>query len=114
MFRIVFASLLLVAGLGTMANAQTRPRKKAAPYSVRTARKAPAVKINPHTGKPMGAGVAPELRDGSAYLAPSMPMRRQSGYKGNGGYNDNRPHRAGIKKPAPNSSLNRNNAATRK
>lgn len=108
MFRFVVASLLLVAVVMADASAQTtpRPKKKTTPYSVRSARRKPAVAINPRTGKPIGYGVAPELKDGSTYLAPGKPMRKQVGYQGMGGYNDNRPHRPGIKKNA-NSSLNR-------
>lgn len=110
MLRYLVASLLLVA-VAADASAQTKPRarKKAVPYSVRAPRRAP-VAINPHTGKPYGAGVAPEVKDGSTYLAPGKPMRRQAGYKAMGGYNDHRPHRPGIKKNA-NSSLNRDAAA---
>lgn len=112
MLRFLVASLLLVTMAAADASAQTKPRsrKKAAPYSVRAPRRA-AVAINPHTGKPYGTGVAPEVRDGSTYLAPGRPMRRQVGYRNMGGYNDHRPHRPGIKKNA-NSSLNRD-AATR-
>ena len=112
MLRYFFASFLLVAFVVADASAQTTPRaarKKIAPYSARGARKAPKAKINPHTGKPYGAGVPEEIKNGSmSYLAPSMPMRRQVGYTNNGGYNDNRTPRPAYKKPA-NSSLNRDN-----
>ena len=109
MFRFILASLLLVAAVAGSADAQTRPRKKAAPYSVRGSRK-PAANINPHTGKPFGAGVPEDIKNGTmSYLAPSMPMRKQVGYQGNGGYNDNRTPRPHYVKPA-NSSLNRDNA----
>ena len=109
MFRCLIASLLLMAVAFTDATAQSKPnraRKKRVPYSVRAARRAPAAPINPHTGKPYGYGVSQDIKDGSGYLAPGVPMRKQVGYTGNGGYNDNRPHRPGIKKQA-NSSLNR-------
>ena len=109
MLRYFFASLLLVALVAADASAQTRPRaarKKIAPYSTRGARRAP--NINPHTGKPYGAGVSQDIKDGTAYLAPGVPMRKQVGYNNNGGYNDNRPRRPSYKKPA-NSSLNRDN-----
>lgn len=112
MFRTLLASLLLVAavGSGTDVAAQTRPRKKAVPYSVRGPRKVKKANINPHTGKPYGAGVPEDLKNGSAsYLAPSMLMRKQVGYQGNGGYNDNRTPRPRYAKPA-NSSLTRDNA----
>lgn len=110
MFRTVLASLLLVAAVVGSAGAQTRPRKKAVPYSVRGPRKK-AANINPHTGKPYGAGVPEDIKNGSAsYLAPSMIMRKQVGYQGNGGHNDNRTPRPRYTKPA-NSSLNRDNAA---
>ena len=109
MFRAIITSLLLVAAVAGSAEAQTRPRKKAVPYSVRGPRKK-AANINPHTGKPYGAGVPEDLKNGSAsYLAPSMPMRKQVGYQGNGAYNDNRTPRPRYAKPA-NSSLNRDNA----
>lgn len=109
MFRSILALLLLVAAVAGSANAQTRPRKKAAPYSVRGPRKR-AANINPHTGKPYGAGVPEDVKNGTfSYLAPSVPMRRQVGYQGNGGYNDNRTPRARYAKAA-NSSLNRDNA----
>ena len=111
MFRPLLASLLLIAAVAGSADAQTRPRKKAVPYSTRGPRKAPrAANINPHTGKPYGAGVPEDIKNGSAsYLAPSMIMRKQVGYQGNGGYNDNRTPRPRYTKPA-NSSLNRDNA----
>ena len=107
MFRYIFASLLLVTFAITGANAQTKTRaarKKIAPYSARGARKAP--NINPHTGKPYGAGVSQDIKDGTAYLAPGVPMRKQVGYQNNGGYNDNRTPRPRYVKPA-NSSLSR-------
>lgn len=111
MNRCFFASLLLFALTCADAGAQTRPaRKKIAPYSSRGARKAPGAKINPHTGKPYGAGVSQDLKDGTAYLAPGVPMRKQEGYVNNGGYNDNRAPRPVYKKPA-NSSLSRDNSA---
>ena len=108
MIRLLFASAVLFAMTLADASAQTtpRPEKKTTPYSVRSARRKPPWHINPRTGKPIGYGVAPELKDGSTYLAPGKPMRKQVGYQGMGGYNDNRPHRPGIKKNA-NSSLNR-------
>ena len=109
MFRYFFASLLLVMFAITGANAQTKTRaarKKIAPYSARGARKAP--NINPHTGKPYGAGVSQDIKDGTAYLAPGVPMRKQVGYQNNGGYNDNRTPRPRYVKPA-NSSLSRDN-----
>lgn len=109
MFRYFVASLLLAAVALTDASAQTKPvkaRKKTTHYSVRSARKKPAVAINPHTGKPFGYGVSQDLKDGSGYLAPGVPMRKQEGYRANGGYNDLRPHRPGTKKPG-NSSLSR-------
>ena len=110
MFRAIITSLLLVAVAAGSADAQTRPRKKAVPYSVRGPRKVKAANINPHTGRPYGAGVPEDLKNGSAsYLAPSMPMRKQVGYNGNGAYNDNRTPRPRYVKPA-NSSLNRDNA----
>ena len=110
MFRPFLALLLLVAAVAGSAEAQTRPRKKAVPYSVRGPRKAPRAKINPHTGKPYGAGVPEDIKNGTmSYLAPSMPMRKQVGYQGNGAYNDNRTPRPRYVKPA-NSSLNRDNA----
>lgn len=107
MLRYFFATLLLVTFAVTGANAQTRTRaarKKIAPYSTRGARKAP--NINPHTGKPYGAGVSQDIKDGTAYLAPGVPMRKQVGYQNNGGYNDNRTPRPRYVKPA-NSSLSR-------
>ena len=108
MFRSVI-TLLLVAAVAGSAAAQTRPRKKAVPYSVRGPRKKVA-KINPHTGKPYGAGVPEDLKNGTmSYLAPSVPMRKQVGYQANGGYNDNRTPRPRYTKPA-NSSLSRDNA----
>ena len=109
MFRYFFATLLLVTFAVTGASAQTKTRaarKKIAPYSARGARKAP--NINPHTGKPYGAGVSQDIKDGTAYLAPGVPMRTQEGYRANGGYNDNRTPRPVYKKPA-NSTLNRDN-----
>ena len=109
MFRAIITSLLLVAVAAGSADAQTRPRKKAVPYSVRGPRKVKAANINPHTGRPYGAGVPEDLKNGSAsYLAPSMPMRKQVGYNGNGAYNDNRTPRPRYVKPA-NSSLTRDN-----
>ena len=107
MFRYFFATLLIAAVALTDASAQTKPRaarKKIAPYSTRGARKAP--NINPHTGKPYGYGVSQDIKDGTAYLAPGVPMRKQEGYKNNGGYNDNRTPRPRYTKPA-NSSLSR-------
>ena len=109
MLRYFFASLLLITFVVADVSAQTRPRaarKKIAPYSTRGVRRAP--NINPHTGKPYGAGVSQDIKDGTAYLAPGVPMRKQAGYNNNGGYNDNRPRRPSYKKPA-NSSLNRDN-----
>ena len=109
MLRYFFALLLLAATVVADASAQTRPRaarRKIAPYSARGARRAP--NINPHTGKPYGAGVSQDIKDGTAYLAPGVPMRKQAGYNNNGGYNDNRPRRPSSRKPA-NSSLNRDN-----
>ena len=109
MLRYFFAVLLLITFGVADASAQARPRaarKKIAPYSTRGVRKAP--NINPHTGKPYGAGVSQDIKDGTAYLAPGVPMRKQVGYNNNGGYNDNRPRRPSYKKPA-NSSLNRDN-----
>ena len=112
MLRYFFVSLLLSLML-VDASAQTRParaaRKKIAPYSSRKVRKGPAANINPHTGKPYGAGVPQDLKDGNYYLAPSMAMRKQVGYKNMGGYNDNRTPRPSYKKPA-NSSLSRDNS----
>lgn len=109
MIRSLIASLLVMLALAN-ASAQTAPahkaRKKAVPYSVRKARRGPAANINPHTGKPYGAGVLQEVKDGQAYLAPGVPMRRQVGYQGMGGYNANRPARPSAKKPT-NSSLSR-------
>ena len=108
MVRLLFASLVLFAITLADVNAQTKPRaarKKIAPYSARGPRK-PAVKINPHTGKPYGAGVSQDLKDGSAYLAPGVPMRKQQGYNANGGYNNNRGRRP-MPKKAINSSLGR-------
>ena len=105
MLRYFFALMLLLAVAD--ASAQTKPRaarKKVAPYSTRGARKAP--NINPHTGKPYGAGVSQDIKDGTAYLAPGMPMRKQEGHAANGGYNDNRTPRPRYTKPA-NSSLSR-------
>ena len=110
MLRYFFASLLLITFVVADASAQTKPRaarKKIAPYSTRGARKAP--NINPHTGKPYGAGVSQDIKDGTAYLVPGVPMRKQVGYNNNNnGYNDNRPRRPSYKKPA-SSSLNRDN-----
>ena len=109
MLRYFFASILLVTMVVADASAQTKPRtarRKIAPYSTRGARKAP--NINPHTGKPYGAGVSQDIKDGTAYLAPGVPMRKQVGYNNNGGYNDNRTPRPSYKKPT-NSSLNRDN-----
>ena len=111
MIRYFFVSLLLITFILTDARAQTTPgrvaRKKIAPYSARKARRAP--NINPHTGKPYGAGVSQDIKDGTSYLAPSMPMRKQEGYRNNGGYNDNRAPRPAYKKPA-NSTLNRDSS----
>ena len=106
MFRYLLAFLLLVSVAD--ASAQTRTRgKKIAPYSARGARRAkPAANINPHTGKPYGAGVSQDIKDGTAYLAPGVPMRKQEGYRANGAYNDNRTLRPRYTKPA-NSSLSR-------
>ena len=113
MFRYIFPALLLLALAGADASAQSRPRaarRKIAPYSSRTAARKPAANINPHTGKPYGAGVPEEIKNGSmSYLAPSMPMRKQVGYQRMGGYNDNRTPRPAYKKPA-NSTLSRDNA----
>ena len=110
MLRYFFASLVLLVFATADANAQaakTRAaRKKIAPYSSRSTTRKPAVKINPHTGKPYGAGVSQDIKDGTAYLAPGMPLRKQAGYRENGGYNDNRTPRPSYKKPA-NSSLSR-------
>ena len=106
MFRYFFAALLVIFTV-TGANAQSSTRaarKKNAPYSTRGARKAP--NINPHTGKPYGAGVSQDIKDGTAYLAPGMPMRKQVGYQNNGGYNDNRTPRSRYAKSA-SSSLSR-------
>ncbi len=113
MLRYFFASLVLFSFVLADASAQTRPRaarKKMAPYSSRKPRTAPGVKINPHTGKPYGAGVPQDLKDGTYYLAPSMSMRKQEGYKANGGYNDNRARRAATPRPT-NSSLSRDKNA---
>ena len=110
MLRSILTSLLLLAVAAGSADAQTRPRKKAVPYSVRGPRKARAANINPHTGRPYGAGVPEDIKNGSSSdLAPSMPMRKQVGYNGNGAYNDNRTPRPRYVKPA-NSSLTRDNA----
>ncbi|GAB3293008.1 hypothetical protein GCM10027511_06650 [Hymenobacter humi] len=111
MLRYLLASLVLFSIGVADASAQTKPRarKKIAPYSSRGARK-PAVKINPHTGKPYGAGVPQDLKDGTYYLAPSMAMRKQEGYHANGSYNDNRARRPATKKAA-NSSLSRDSNA---
>lgn len=110
MLRPVITSLLLIAAVVGSADAQTRPRKKAVLYSMRGPRKK-AANINPHTGKPYGAGVPEDIKNGTmSYLAPSVPMRKQVGYQANGGYNDNRTPRPRYTKPA-NSSLNRDNAA---
>ncbi|MBD2767022.1 hypothetical protein IC235_03830 [Hymenobacter sp. BT664] len=111
MYRYIFPVLLLAFISGDAA-AQTKParratRKKTALYSPRRTRRAPS--INPHTGKPYGAGVSQDLKDGNYYLAPSMAMRKQVGYSGNGGYNDNRTRRASGKKPT-NTSLSRDNS----
>jgi hypothetical protein len=111
MLRYLFSSLLLLTFVVADASAQTRPRaarKKVAAYSTRGPRKAP--NINPHTGKPFGAGVSQDIKDGTAYLAPGVPMRKQEGYRANGGYNDNRTPRPRYTKPA-NSSLSRDNSA---
>jgi len=113
MFRSIVL-LALAALLLPAAQAQTSPTrrtgKKQVPYSTRkAARKAPGrlgANINPHTGRPYGAGVPQDIKDGSSYLAPAMPMRKQVGYQNNGAYNDNRPRRAAAPKPA-NSSLSR-------
>ena len=108
MLRSLLASLLLVTFAVADASAQAKPRaarKKIAPYSTRGARKAP--NINPHTGKPYGAGVPEDIKNGTmSYLAPSMPMRKQVGYASNGAYNDNRTPRPRYTKPT-NSSLSR-------
>ncbi len=108
MLRYLFAAALLVACTFIEASAQTTraARKKIAPYSSRKATKKSTVKINPHTGKPYGYGVPQDLKDGTAYLAPGVPMRKQEGYRANGGYNDNRTPRPRYAKPA-NSSLSR-------
>ena len=107
---LALAALLLPA-----AHAQTNPArrataKKTAPYSSRKATRKvprrPTANINPHTGRPYGAGVPQDVKDGSSYLAPAMPMRKQVGYQNNGGYNDNRTRPAATPKPA-NSSLSR-------
>ena len=113
MFRSIVL-LALAALLLPAAQAQTSPTrrtgKKQVPYSTRkAARKVPGrlgANINPHTGRPYGAGVPQDIKDGSSYLAPAMPMRKQVGYQNNGAYNDNRPRRATAPKPA-NSSLSR-------
>ena len=113
MLRYFFASLVLFSCVVADASAQTKPRaarRKIAPYSSRMARPASTVKINPHTGKPYGAGVPQDLKDGTYYLAPSMAMRKQQGYNANGGYNDNRARRVPTPKPA-NSSLSRDSNA---
>ena len=112
MLRYLFPSLLLLTFVVADASAQTRPRaarKKVTAYSTRSPRKASNININPHTGKPYGAGVSQDLKDGTAYLAPGMPMRKQEGYRANGGYNDNRTPRPKYTKPA-NSSLSRDNS----
>ncbi|GAB3587970.1 hypothetical protein GCM10027345_39310 [Hymenobacter daeguensis] len=96
--------MLLMALSAADASAQTR--KKLAPYSSRKTTRKPAVKINPHTGKPYGYGVSQDIKDGTAYLAPGVPMRKQEGYRANGQYNDNRTPRPRYVKPA-NSSLSR-------
>ena len=106
MLRYFFAALLLVAFTATDANAQAKARKKIAPYSSRKTARKPAANINPHTGKPYGAGVPQDIKDGTAYLAPGVPMRKQEGYRANGQYNDNRTPRPRYVKPA-NSSLSR-------
>lgn len=101
--------MLLLALALTDAGAQSRPRaarRRIAPYSSRMAARKPAANINPHTGKPFGAGVSQDVKDGTAYLAPGVPMRKQEGYRANGGYNDNRSPHPVYKKPA-NSSLSR-------
>ena len=113
MFRSLLAAALLVAVALTDASAQARPgraaRKKLMAYSTRGARRAP--NINPHTGKPYGAGVPEDIKNGTmSYLAPTMAMRKQVGYRGNGGYDDTRAPHPVYKKPA-NSSLNRDNSA---
>ncbi len=111
MFRPLLIVALLLAAVAGPADAQTHPRKKAVPYSTRGPRKAPRANINPHTGKPYGAGVPEDIKNGTmSYLAPSVPMRRQVGYQGNGGYNDNRTLRPRYTKPT-NSSLNRDSNA---
>ena len=109
MFRYFFPALLLLALAGADASAQSRPRaarRKMAPYSSRTAARKPAANINPHTGKPFGAGVSQDIKDGTAYLAPGVPIRKQEGYRANGGYNDNRTPRPVYKKTV-NSTLSR-------
>jgi hypothetical protein len=108
MMRYFFASLVLFSLTLADASAQTKPRasrKKIAPYSSRGPSK-PAVKINPHTGRPYGAGVPQDMKDGTAYLAPGVPMRKQEGYHANGGYNDNRARRPAAPRSV-NSSLSR-------
>ncbi|WP_046246901.1 hypothetical protein [Hymenobacter terrenus] len=113
MLRYFFASLLLCAFVMVDASAQTKPRaarRKIAPYSSRKAPRKRAANINPHTGKPYGAGVPQDIKDGTAYLAPGVPMRKQEGYQKNGGYNDNRAPRPAYKKPT-NSSLSRDGSA---
>lgn len=115
MLRNFFLALLLFAMVLVDARAQTQPRaarRKTAVYSSRSKTKIrkPAANINPHTGKPYGAGVPEEIKNGSmSYLAPSMPMRKQVGYQKMGGYNDNRAAHPVYKKPV-NSTLNRDNA----
>jgi hypothetical protein len=112
MLRYFFASLVLFSFALGDASAQTRPRaarKKIAPYSSRKAAK-PVVKINPHTGRPYGAGVPQDMKDGTAYLAPGVPMRKQEGYHANGRYNDNRARRPSTPKSS-NSSLSRDSDA---
>ena len=114
MFRSFLPALLLIVSAFTDASAQTPPRaarRKIAPYSSRTVARKPAANINPHTGKPFGAGVSQDIKDGTAYLAPGVPMRKQEGYRANGGYNDNRTPRPVYKKPA-NSTLNRDNTTS--
>ena len=113
MLRYLFASLLLVTFAVADTSAQARPRaarKKMVPYSSRRVSRKLAANINPHTGKPYGTGVPQDIKDGTMYLAPSMQMRKQVGYKGMGGYNDNRTPRPAYKKPA-NSTLTRDNRA---
>jgi hypothetical protein len=108
MLRYLFAALLFVGFTAADASAQTTraARKKIAPYSSRKTTKKPAVKINPHTGKPYGYGVSQDIKDGTAYLAPGVPMRKQEGYLANGQYNDNRTPRPRYAK-STNSSLSR-------